>query len=152
MRSALEELPDEQCRVIELAYFGGFSHSEIAEMLSMPLGTVKGRMRLGLRKLRVSLALQPTATVTATPVAVAAPQHIDVAENALLTPPDPEPLGRKPAKPAAQDISSPKTSRTLSPAKPAASAKTPAASPKKAAKPKKTNERLAELKSLLRRV
>ncbi len=50
------ELPDEQCKVIELAYFGGFSHSQIAEMLEMPIGTVKGRMRLGLDKLRRQLA------------------------------------------------------------------------------------------------
>ncbi len=56
LRGALESLPDDQSRVIELAYFGGFSHSEIAEMLSMPLGTVKGRMRLGLEKIRVQIA------------------------------------------------------------------------------------------------
>ena len=56
VRGALVELPKEQSQVIELAYFGGFSHSEIAEMLSMPLGTVKGRMRLGLEKVRVTLA------------------------------------------------------------------------------------------------
>ncbi len=55
VRSALAELPDEQCRVIELGYFGGFSHSQIAEMLDMPIGTVKGRMRLGLDKLRKGL-------------------------------------------------------------------------------------------------
>ena len=55
VRSALGELPDEQRRVIELAYFGGFSHSQIAEMLEMPIGTVKGRMRLGLEKLRRGL-------------------------------------------------------------------------------------------------
>ena len=55
VRSAMAELPDEQCRVIELAYFGGFSHSQIAEMLEMPIGTVKGRMRLGLDKLRKGL-------------------------------------------------------------------------------------------------
>ncbi len=42
--------------MIGLAYFGGFTHSEIAEMLSMPLGTVKGRMRLGLEKIRLLLA------------------------------------------------------------------------------------------------
>ena len=42
--------------MIQLAYFGGFSHSEIAEMLGMPLGTVKGRMRLGLEKIRAQLA------------------------------------------------------------------------------------------------
>lgn len=56
VRAALEDLPDEQTRVIELAYFGGFSHSQIADMLEMPIGTVKGRMRLGLDKLRRSLA------------------------------------------------------------------------------------------------
>jgi RNA polymerase sigma-70 factor (ECF subfamily) len=38
--------------VIELAYFGGFTHTEIAAMLDTPVGTVKGRMRLGLEKLR----------------------------------------------------------------------------------------------------
>src|SRR3954452_24322847 len=37
VRGALEALPDEQCKVIELAYFGGFSHSQIAEMLEMPV-------------------------------------------------------------------------------------------------------------------
>jgi RNA polymerase sigma-70 factor, ECF subfamily len=56
VRGALKELPDEQSEVIGLAYFGGFTHSEIAEMLSMPLGTVKGRMRLGLEKVRLLLA------------------------------------------------------------------------------------------------
>lgn len=56
LRSALDALPDEQSKVIELAYFGGFSHSEIAEIISMPLGTVKGRMRLGLEKIRAEIA------------------------------------------------------------------------------------------------
>ncbi|HEX7293090.1 MAG TPA: sigma-70 family RNA polymerase sigma factor, partial [Solirubrobacterales bacterium] len=56
VRSAIGELPGEQSRVIELAYFGGFSQSEIAAMLSLPLGTVKGRMRLGLEKIRVEMA------------------------------------------------------------------------------------------------
>ena len=56
VRGALGELPDEQSKVIQLAYFGGFSHSEIAEMLGMPLGTVKGRMRLGIEKIRDQLA------------------------------------------------------------------------------------------------
>jgi RNA polymerase sigma-70 factor, ECF subfamily len=55
VRSALETLPDEQRRTIELAYFGGFSHSQIAELLDEPIGTVKGRMRLGLDKLRRQL-------------------------------------------------------------------------------------------------
>ena len=48
--------PSEQCQVIELAYFGGFTHTEIAEMLETPVGTVKGRMRLGLKKLRDQLS------------------------------------------------------------------------------------------------
>lgn len=52
IRGALGELPQEQRRVIELAYFGGFTHTEIASMLDTPVGTVKGRMRLGLQKLR----------------------------------------------------------------------------------------------------
>lgn len=52
VRAALASLPPEQSRVIELAYFGGFSHAEIAHMLEMPIGTVKGRIRLGLGKLR----------------------------------------------------------------------------------------------------
>lgn len=55
VRNALEALPEEQRRVIELAYFGGFTHMQIAEMLSLPAGTVKGRMRLGLSKLRIAL-------------------------------------------------------------------------------------------------
>jgi RNA polymerase sigma-70 factor, ECF subfamily len=55
VRGAVAALPDEQQKVIELAYFGGFSQTEIAEMLNAPLGTVKGRMRLGLEKLRSAL-------------------------------------------------------------------------------------------------
>ena len=55
IRGAIDELPNEQRRVIELAYFGGFTHAEIASMLDAPIGTVKGRMRLGLHKLRDQL-------------------------------------------------------------------------------------------------
>src|SRR5438132_1175524 len=55
VRAAMEKLPADQLKVIELAYFGGFTHSQIAEMLSMPLGTVKGRMRLALDKMRDGL-------------------------------------------------------------------------------------------------
>lgn len=58
VRGALGALPAEQRRVIELAYFGGFTHTEIASMLQMPVGTVKGRMRLGLAKLRLTLAAE----------------------------------------------------------------------------------------------
>jgi RNA polymerase sigma-70 factor (ECF subfamily) len=56
IRGALSQLPGEQSKVIELAYFGGFSQSEIAGMLNVPLGTVKGRMRLGLEKIRGEMA------------------------------------------------------------------------------------------------
>ncbi|HEV7772898.1 MAG TPA: sigma-70 family RNA polymerase sigma factor [Conexibacter sp.] len=52
VRGALDVLPDEQRRAIELAYYGGFTQSEIAEMLGVPIGTVKGRMRLGMEKMR----------------------------------------------------------------------------------------------------
>jgi RNA polymerase sigma-70 factor, ECF subfamily len=55
VRGALGELPAEQRQVIELAYFGGFTHLQIAEMLALPAGTVKGRMRLGLTKMRIAL-------------------------------------------------------------------------------------------------
>jgi RNA polymerase sigma-70 factor, ECF subfamily len=55
VRKAVQSLPTDQTRVIELGYYGGFTTSEIAEMLETPLGTVKGRMRLGLDKLRNEL-------------------------------------------------------------------------------------------------
>ncbi len=55
VRSALDGLPQDQRQVIELAYFGGFSHAQIAAALGLPPGTVKGRMRLGLSKLRIAL-------------------------------------------------------------------------------------------------
>jgi RNA polymerase sigma-70 factor (ECF subfamily) len=52
VREALETLPGEQREVIELAYYAGLSHSEIALQLEQPLGTVKTRIRLGMMKLR----------------------------------------------------------------------------------------------------
>jgi RNA polymerase sigma-70 factor (ECF subfamily) len=55
VRGALGTLPDDQRQVIELAYFGGLSHTQIAEVLDLPPGTVKGRMRLGLSKMRSAL-------------------------------------------------------------------------------------------------
>jgi RNA polymerase sigma-70 factor, ECF subfamily len=55
IRSAVDQLPEDQRRVIDLAYFAGFTHTEIAAVLDLPLGTVKGRMRLGLAKLRGQL-------------------------------------------------------------------------------------------------
>jgi RNA polymerase sigma-70 factor, ECF subfamily len=52
VREALQALPPEQLKILELAYFSGYTHLEISELLSLPLGTVKGRMRLGLKKMR----------------------------------------------------------------------------------------------------
>jgi RNA polymerase sigma-70 factor (ECF subfamily) len=53
--AALDGLPPEQSCVITLAYYGGYTHTEIATMLDTPIGTVKGRMRLGLRKMASSV-------------------------------------------------------------------------------------------------
>jgi RNA polymerase sigma-70 factor, ECF subfamily len=55
IRKALAQLPVEQSRVIELGYFGGYTHMEIAKQQQIPLGTVKGRMRLGLQKIKALL-------------------------------------------------------------------------------------------------
>lgn len=52
LRISLSRLPEAQAEVIALAYFGGLTHTEIAGQLDLPAGTVKGRMRLGLEKLR----------------------------------------------------------------------------------------------------
>ncbi len=52
VREALESLPKEQLKILELAYFSGYTHVEISDLLNLPLGTVKGRMRLGLKKVR----------------------------------------------------------------------------------------------------
>ena len=52
VREALSTLPSEQLKILELAYFSWYTHVEIAELLDLPLGTVKGRMRLGLKKIR----------------------------------------------------------------------------------------------------
>jgi RNA polymerase sigma-70 factor (ECF subfamily) len=56
VRGALCKLPDEQRQVIELAYFDGLTHTEIAAKLERPVGTIKGRMRLGLLKLHAQLS------------------------------------------------------------------------------------------------
>lgn len=56
VKEAMASLPSEQRQVVELAYFGGYTHQEIAGMSRVPLGTVKGRMRLALEKLHSYLA------------------------------------------------------------------------------------------------
>lgn len=56
VRQALLGLPEAQRRTIELAYFGGYTQSELAELMGVPLGTVKGRMRIGLQKMRRALS------------------------------------------------------------------------------------------------
>ena len=55
VRSAVKELPPEQRQAIEMAFFGGMTHPEIAEMLKQPLGTIKARIRRGMLKLRDNL-------------------------------------------------------------------------------------------------
>jgi RNA polymerase sigma-70 factor (ECF subfamily) len=58
IRKAMATLPADQRNTIEMAYFEGLTHREIAERHSLPLGTVKGRLRLGLHKLHELLLLQ----------------------------------------------------------------------------------------------
>ena len=52
LRRLLGQLPPEQSQLIELAFFEGYSHSELADLLHLPLGTVKTRLRMGMQKLR----------------------------------------------------------------------------------------------------
>lgn len=60
VRAALETLPAEQRSAIELGFFGGITHEEIARRTATPLGTVKTRIRTGLRKLRTVLGSSVT--------------------------------------------------------------------------------------------
>ena len=55
VRAAMASLPPEQQETLALAYFKGYTHSEIAQVLDLPLGTVKGRIRAGMQKLRQAL-------------------------------------------------------------------------------------------------
>lgn len=55
LQRAVAALPEEQRRVLELSYGGGLSHTEIAARLDVPLGTIKGRLSLALRKLKAAL-------------------------------------------------------------------------------------------------
>lgn len=57
--SALETIPDQQRQAIEMAYYGGFTHREIAETLAIAPGTVKGRIRLGLEKMYKEIGHEP---------------------------------------------------------------------------------------------
>jgi RNA polymerase sigma-70 factor (ECF subfamily) len=52
VREAMNTLPPEQLKILELAYFSGYTHVQISGLLDVPLGTMKGRMRLGLKKMR----------------------------------------------------------------------------------------------------
>jgi RNA polymerase sigma-70 factor, ECF subfamily len=58
IREALEALPPEQSKILDLAYFSGCTHAEIAGLLNIPLGTVKGRIRLGIEKMRGLLLME----------------------------------------------------------------------------------------------
>jgi RNA polymerase sigma-70 factor (ECF subfamily) len=72
VRRALEALPVEQREAVELAYFGGRTYREIAQLTGVPQGTANGRLRLALAKLRESLSLTDAAPLSVQPEAVRA--------------------------------------------------------------------------------
>jgi RNA polymerase sigma-70 factor, ECF subfamily len=61
IQEGFSELPESQRRTLELAYFGGYTHVEIADRMQVPLGTVKSRMRIGLEKMRTFLTARGVA-------------------------------------------------------------------------------------------
>lgn len=63
VRTALDTLPLAQRETIELAYFKGYTHIQIAQVMEVPLGTVKGRMRIGLHRLKSALEGSQTGLV-----------------------------------------------------------------------------------------
>jgi RNA polymerase sigma-70 factor (ECF subfamily) len=63
VHAAVAKLPPEQRQVIALSYFGGLTHAEIADQVGVPLGTVKGRLRLAMEKLRSALAAEQQGAV-----------------------------------------------------------------------------------------
>jgi RNA polymerase sigma-70 factor, ECF subfamily len=67
LQSHLRQLPEAQREVIALAYYGELTHAEIASQLALPSGTVKGRMRLGLQKLRAEMAQPAKRTTSRSP-------------------------------------------------------------------------------------
>jgi RNA polymerase sigma-70 factor (ECF subfamily) len=63
LKKAISQLPQEQRKTLEMAYFGGLSHAEVAEAMRVPLGTVKGRLRLAVEKLREFMMAQGIRTL-----------------------------------------------------------------------------------------